>query len=154
MNKRAKTGIGLTSIMLILIAFGITIFAVQGYMAARNNLAVTEERVEYTKKYYAADKVANEIRCMADNTYLECNDAKKTEDEFIMDLKNNNEISDAYKEDNKVFVTYKVSINDDANLCVILNYEDSQKCSEVKCWKVVNKEMNIDDKPLKLWDGK
>lgn len=72
----SRTGVGASSILLILVAVAMTLFAVLSLVTARNDKVLTDRAVAATSAYYRADSEAQ--RALADiDAYLATGDKAK-----------------------------------------------------------------------------
>ena len=72
----SRTGVGASSILLILVAVAMTLFAVLSLVTARNDKVLTDRAVAATSAYYRADSEAQ--RALADiDAYLATGDEAK-----------------------------------------------------------------------------
>lgn len=150
MKSKNKVGVGLTSIIMIILSFCLTIFAMEGLLTAKNNKRISDARCEHIKEYYSADKTATIMYADIKNICIDnCMNTK-----FISDI-----LADKYDDITTIYeldgvkISYNVEINKESDLYVELKFDDITRDCAVKKWVVKDTSYEQENSPLNVWNG-
>lgn len=149
-SREIKVNIGGASVILIILVFALSVFAVLSIKASYNEWRLAQKTEDAVRKYYAADGRASEI--LAD---LHKIINQKVETDLLENMEEADSVTSVVElGDGQFKVSYQVPINDksDLNVSVIL-YNGGYNITE---WQVAAKELEGYDTDLdsqNLWDG-
>lgn len=135
MNNRlpSNAGVGVASILLIVVMLCMTVFASLSLLTAKNDATLTEKTVAYTRAYYTAD--AHAQRIIADAAAaLASGAALPTEIAQEGDM-----------------LSFSVPVNDTAAIFVTLHTESNSKLIVDNYGVNATQTQIVEDEPLNLW---
>jgi len=151
-----RFNIGGASIILILIVFALTVFAILSIKASYHELKLAQKTKEAVEEYYIADSTAEDL-IKEVNTILDANKNKSTyttELEWFDELKAIEGLKDLWFHNN--ILSYEVYIGEYGVLQVQLELNDRTDYKngiEVLSWKMVAHEQSNYGESLNLWEG-
>lgn len=168
-NKELVFNVGTPSILLILIVFVLSTFAILSIQASDNEWKLAEKTGESVKQYYAADEKAEYVLCYID-AILKNTDAKYLEDGLVgmegnaakdmeglenLTVKMKDMVAFDEQEKSEIAeVAYDITVKEGAKLQVELQLF-SDRSYEITSWKVNQEELGVYDleDDVELWDG-
>ncbi len=135
MNNRlpSNAGVGVASILLIVVMLCMTVFASLSLLTAKNDATLTEKTVAYTRAYYTAD--AHAQRIIADVAAALASGAALPKE--------------VTQEGDTL--SFSVPVNDTAAILVTLHAESNSKLIVDSYGVNAVQTQNIEDEPLNLW---
>lgn len=157
MNNKKKEyhlNIGGASIILLLVVFALTVFAVLSIKASYHELKLSEKTREAISDYYKADGIAEEALSDLYNEYKKMLTNSTSIDAFdIAEILANKYTISAEDAHNLTYVV-QMDYNTILEVCIMLNPEKSaDKQFEIKSWRIYEMEEMIYDDEIIIWDG-
>lgn len=168
-NKELVFNVGTPSILLILLVFVLSTFAILSIQASDSEWKLAEKTGESVKTYYAADEKAEYVLCYVD-AILQNTDAEYLEDglvgmegnaakdiEGLENLKVNIKDRVVFEEKKKneiAEVAYDIVVKEGTKLQVELQLF-SDRSYDITSWKIKQEELGVYDLEdnIELWDG-
>ncbi|MDR0425241.1 MAG: hypothetical protein LBH39_07340 [Clostridiales Family XIII bacterium] len=152
------SGIGVTTLFVVLIVLCLTIFSVLAFASSSADLRLSSKNAEMAEKYYGADNLA--VRISADVTSLWQEDAPRPDAAALLRLEEaiigNPGVMHASAADNGedgIYVSYSIFVDILLTLAVELRIPESGVC-EVQSWSLVAEEPEtIESTESNLWQG-
>lgn len=150
MNRSAKIGVGMTSIIMIVVSFCLTFFAVQGVIIANQNKIVCDKRSEYIKEYYEADSKATKVYA---GIIEEINNPFTDNVSLINSIQGIDEDIIVKKETDGLLIEYNVEVNDLTDLFIQIKYNEKENNYSINNWETVSHGTQTYNDKLDLWNG-
>jgi uncharacterized membrane protein affecting hemolysin expression len=152
------SGIGVTTLFVVLIVLCLTIFSVLAFASSSADLRLSSKNAEMAEKYYVADNLA--VQISADVTSLWQQDAPRPDAAALLRLEEaiigNPGVVYASAVDNGadgIHVSYSIVVDTLLTLAVELSIPESGIC-EVQSWSLVAEEPEImESMESNLWQG-
>lgn len=165
-KQRLSIGTGVPSILMIFVVLCLTTFGVLSFSSSRADLNLTKKNAIQVEAYYTADGVAQEILMEIDGLIYKAQSADGDEtiyEETVLSLLSTVETVLIMKDkgDNTLEVSYKVPLNEQQDLEVIItilpyNSLNRYEINSYRIIKIDNGEVSIDlDSEILdgLWQG-
>lgn len=150
-KNKITIGNGMISIFLVFICLCLTCFCVLTFLSASVDRKYTAKRIEETDKYYNADTKARQILKEIDESVSE-SVGNNTPLDFTAQVLGEIENVSAQVVGDNMKVSYQVSIDDNKNISVNIEFDREGKY-KIESWNTVANAGIIIDEPLDLWDG-
>jgi hypothetical protein len=155
--REFKVNIGISSIILIVLVFALSAFAILSMKASNNEWKLAQRTAVSVSDYYQADTAAEEVLSKIDVVLQ-----RSSEDELYHKLRNMSDLTKigVNKKGIPQLVYYQVPVNKNADLKVKLTIQEQNNGRfqyQIQSWNMVNKNktdnsVNIEDN--NLWNGK
>ncbi len=156
-NKEYHMNIGGASIILLLVVFSLSIFAVLSIRSSYHELKLAQKTQEAVEAYYNADTRAEVIYNNIQNVISDLQ-AQGVQKPAMDVIASQPEISDdVYYDVFSDYLTYSVSLdyNKDINVCLSVDYSQNDVSNlKIISWRVINLSDDVfDSNEVDLWDG-
>lgn len=152
-----RLNIGGASIILILLVFALTVFAVLSIRTSYHELKLAEKTRDSVEAYYNADSKAEETLMLLDDklAVFYANGTEVDLKELYSELLKVEGVTEITEQDK--LVNYEVNINDSSILKVKLKLDltmNNNPAFAVESWKMVTAEQgSYDTDEIDIWDG-
>lgn len=146
--------IGGASILLVLVIFSLTVFAVLSLRASYHEMKLAQKNKEAVEAYYAADSKAEEYLQQIDDAVKKQMAEHGTIDTSLL-CKSVSQSGELKLEENSNNLTFNVRIGYNMNLEVTIQSPNDQDTGiNVTSWRIVSTAQgNYDSNVEEIWDG-
>lgn len=151
--KKAKyhLNIGGASLLLLIVVFAMSIFAVLSIRASFHELQMAEKNRDAAEAYYLADAAAEEIYARLALTWQELNRAQRSDGAAVLEQAGDFS-QELFFEAAGDCLTYFVEV--DYNKSIQVTIQFSEDTCQVLNWRLVNEENgSYDGEEIEIWDG-
>ncbi|MDR1134743.1 MAG: hypothetical protein LBL49_00965 [Clostridiales Family XIII bacterium] len=158
MNLHTASGIGVTTLFVVLIVLCLTVFSVLTFASSQADLRLSSKNAEMVEKYYEADNLGVQISAEVTGLWPKGAPRPGTSElaRLERDIINNPGVVYAGVSDggdNGFVISYSISVDTLLTLWVELLLPESGVC-EVQSWQIVADEPEIiEDHGSGLWQG-
>lgn len=152
-NKSTGFGVGIPSIINIMIILCLTTFALLCFSSSRQNLRYAERAAEYAKQNSEAESKATQILSQIDLCLLKADNSNYAEGVYDIEKIEGTTVTfrpDCYK------VTFSTFCGIDRTFCVelLVPLKPSSERYRIVKWHTELKSLGIDNNNQNIWDGK
>ncbi|MCI8409319.1 MAG: hypothetical protein HFJ09_08640 [Lachnospiraceae bacterium] len=168
-NKGLVINVGTSSVVLILLVFALSVFALLSIRASNSELQLAKRTGESVQEYYEADKTAEYVLCyiqqIVENSKIEdleknlqnINGSGQKELDNLQNIElvlNDNVIFTGNKNDKLGTIEYSIFIEEKKHLKVSLGLYGDRSFS-IETWCMVKETEEIEElgSDIELWDG-